>query len=221
MPVWNDKMTWQQATSGQVSVNSAFTCSLPLSTVYHFGSSNAWVLQHHFVHTLDMSTIIVFVHLGLQYKLNQLSANTSRHSSCIHKGLHAGKWPDLMTSKPDALSTLEYHWTCWTGTTLADAIAQWSSSGNPVLIHIIGIHWKTTGATSKLGCHWGEHPVVSQWQSSVNLHNWNTLDHHWKSTGSTLETHNSLQWHSSVHWGLNSTHTGSPLDCHLITTGSG
>ena len=47
-------------------------------------------------------------------------------------------------------------------------------------------HWKTTWATSTLGCHWNntgwyKHPVVSQWRSSVNLHNWNTL----KTTGVT------------------------------------
>ena len=80
---------------------------------------------------------------------------------------HAGKWPDLMTSKPDSVSTLGYHWTDhtgrplepqvhWdaTGTTLADASTQWWSRGNPVLICIIGTHWKTTGATNTLGCHW-------------------------------------------------------------------
>ena len=116
--------------------------------------------------------------------------------SCIHKGSHAGKWPDLMTSKPGYVSTLGYHWTYhtgrplepqvhWdaTGTTLTDASTQWCSSGNPVLICIIGTHWKTTGATSTLGCHWNhtgccKHPVVSQWWSSVNLHNWNTLEDH-------------------------------------------
>ena len=74
---------------------------------------------------------------------------------------------DLMTSKPDSVSTLGYHWTDhtrrpletqvhWdaTGTTLADASTQWCSSGDPVLICIIGTHWKTIGATSTLGCHW-------------------------------------------------------------------
>ena len=112
-------------------------------------------------------TIIVFVYLGLQVKWNQFSSNNSHHTSCIHKGSHAGKWPDLMTSKPNSVSTLEYHWTDhtgrqleprvhWdaTGTTLADASTQWCSNGDPVLICIIGTHWKTTGATSTLGCHW-------------------------------------------------------------------
>ena len=118
MPVWNDKMTGHQAGSGQVSVNSAFTWSLLLSNAYQFCSSNVWVLQHHSVHASDMSTIIV---LGLQQKWNQLSSNNSRHTSCIHKGLHSGKWSDLMTSIPDAPSTLGYRvrtmplwWQCFT-----------------------------------------------------------------------------------------------------------
>ena len=85
------------------------------------------------------------------------------------KGSHAVKWPDLMTSKPDSVSTLRYHWTDhtgrplepqahWnaTGTTLADASTQWCSSGHPVLICIIGTHWKATGATRTLGCHWND-----------------------------------------------------------------
>ena len=104
--------------------------------------------------TMNMSTIVVFVYLGSQYKWNQLSSNNSSHSSCIYKGLQAGRWPDLMTVKPDAPNTLRNHWTDCTWTTLADAIAQWSSSGNPWSICIIGTHWKTTGATSTLGCHW-------------------------------------------------------------------
>ena len=95
--VWNDKMAAHQATNWQVSVNSAFTWSLLLCNGYQFCSSNVWVLQHHSVHALDMST---------------------------------------------------------TGTTLVDASTQWCPNGNPVLICIIGTHWKTTGATSTLGCHW-------------------------------------------------------------------
>ena len=124
-----------------------------------------WVLQHHSVHSFDMSTIIAFVYLGLQVKWNQFSSNNSRHTSCIHKGSHAGKWPDLMTPKPDSVSTLGYHWTDhtgrlletqvhWdaTGTTLADASTQWCSSGDPVLICMIETHWKTTG--KPLDDHW-------------------------------------------------------------------
>ena len=111
--------------------------------------------------------IIVFVYLGLQVKWNQFSPNNSHHTSWIHKGSHAGKWPELMTSKADSVSTLGYHWTDqtgrplepqvhWdaTGTTLADASTQWCSSGDPVLICIIGTHWNTTGAISTLRCHW-------------------------------------------------------------------
>ena len=157
MPVWNDKMAGHQAASGQVSVSSAFTWGLLLCYAYQFCCSNVWVLQRHSVYALDMSTIIVFVYLGLKFKLNQLSSNSSRHTNCTLKGLHAGTWPDLMISKPDTLSTLGYHWTDYTGTTLVDDIVQWSSNGNPVLICIIGTHWKTTGATSTgmpLEPHW-------------------------------------------------------------------
>ena len=154
MPLWNDKLAGHQAAIGQVTVNSAFTWSLLLYNAYQFCSSNMWVFQHHSVHALDMSTIIVFVYLGLQFKWNQPSSNNSHHTSCIHKGLHAEKWPDLMTPKLNAVSTLGYHWRYHTGITLADGIAPRSSSDNPVLICIIGTHWKTTGATNTLGCHW-------------------------------------------------------------------
>ena len=133
-----------------------------------------WLLQHYSVHDFDMSTIIVFVYLGLQVKWNQFSSNNSHHTSCIHKVSHAGKWPDLMTSKPDSVSTLWYHKTYhtgrplkqhvhWdaTGTTLPDANTQWCSSCDPVLICIIGTHWKTTGKPP---------------------------EDHWKTIGSTLAT---------------------------------
>ena len=40
-----------------------------------------------------------FYILGLQFKWNQVSWNSCRHTSCIHMGLHAGKWPDLMPPK--------------------------------------------------------------------------------------------------------------------------
>ena len=163
-----------------------------------------WVLQHYSVHAFDMITIIVFAYLGLKIKWNQFSSNNSHHTSCIQKGSHAEKRPDLMTSKPDAVNTLGYHWpdhtgrplepqVHWdaTGTTLADASTQWCPSGDPVLICIIGTRWKTTGK-----------PLVD----------------HWKHTGYQQFF---LQWHSSVHWGLSSRHIGMPLDCHWKTTGSG
>ena len=163
-----------------------------------------WVLQHYSVHAFDMSIILVFVHLGLQVKWNLLSSNNSHHTSFIYKGSHAAKWPDLMTSKPDYVSTLGYHWTehtvrpqepqvHWdaTGTTLADSSTQWCSSGDRVLICIIGTHWKTTGRP---------------------------LEDHWKHTGYQQFF---LQWHSSVHCDLSSRHTGLSLDCHWKTTGSG
>ena len=97
IPVSNDKTAGQQAASGQVSVKSAFNWSLLFCNGYPFCSSNTWVLQHHFVHALDMSTIIVFVYLGLQFKRNKLSSNKSRHTSSVHKGLVACwevTWPN-------------------------------------------------------------------------------------------------------------------------------
>ena len=81
-------------------------------------------------------------------------------TSCIHKGLHVGKWPDLLTAKPDALSTLEYHWTDYIGTTMADAIAQWSSSGNSsVNLHnwnwnTLEDHWSHKYTGMPLEPHW-------------------------------------------------------------------
>ena len=147
-------MAGHHAASGQVSLNSAFTWSLLFCNAYQFFSSSVWVLQHHSVHAFDISAITVFVYLVLQFKWNPFRSINSRYTSRIHEGLHAGKWPDLLTSKPDAVSTLGYHWTEDTGTTLADVITQWSSNGNPVIICIIGTDCKTTGATSTLGCHW-------------------------------------------------------------------
>ena len=152
MSVWNAKMAGQSAASGQVSVNSAFTWSLLLCNGYQFCSSNVCVLQHRPVHALNMSKIIGFVYLGLQFEWNQLSSNNFLHTNGIHKGLHAVNWPDLITSKPDPVSILGYQWTDYTGTTLADAITQWCPSGNPVLICITGTHWKTTGRP--LEAHW-------------------------------------------------------------------
>ena len=174
MPVWNNKMAVHQGASGWVSVNSSFTWSLLLCSAYQFCSSNVWGLQHHSVYALGISIIIVFVNLGLQFKWNQLSPTNSRHTSCKNKGLHAGKWPDLITSKPDAVSTLGYRWN-YTG--------------------------------------WCYRPVVFQWQSSVNLHNWNTLEDHWNALATNKYF---LQWHSSVHWGLSSSHTGLPLNYNWL-----
>ena len=159
-----------------------------------------------------MGTIIVFMYLGLQVKWNTLSSNNSHHTSCIHKGSHAGKWPDLMTSKPDYVSTLGYHWTDhtgrplepqlhWdaTGTTLADSNTQWCSSGDPVLICIMIKHWKTTGATSTLECHWnhtGWCPSGDPLLICIIGTHWKTtakpLEDHWKRTGNTLATSNSF-----------------------------
>ena len=157
---------------------------------------------NHSVHAFDMKTIIVFVYLGLQFKWNHMSSTNSHNASCIHKGLHAGKWPDLMVSKPDYVSTLGYNWTDHTGrplepqvlwdasgTTLADASIQWCPSGDPVLICIIGTHRKTTGKP---------------------------LEDHWKHTGNTLATNNSFSSGIPVYTGV---YVPGTLNCHWIATG--
>ena len=99
-----------------------------------------------------------------------------------------------MTSKPDSVSTLGYHWTDhtgrplepqvhWdaTGTTLADANTQWCSSGNPVLICIIGTHWKTTG--KPLEDHW-KHTGISPVAFQCTLGS--KFQAHWIATGRPL-----------------------------------
>ena len=128
-----------------------------------------WVLQYYSVHAFDMSTIIIFVYLGLQVKWNQFSSNNSHHTSCIHKGSHAGKWTDLMTPK----QILSVHWDTTEQTTLEH-------------------HWSHKYTGMPLEPHWLMlEPVVFQWRSSVNSHNWNTLEDHWshKYTGMPLEPH--------------------------------
>ena len=127
-----------------------------------------WVLHHHSAHVFDLSIIIVFVYLGLQVTWNQLSSNNSHHTSCIGVACWEVTWPN----------DLQTRFCQYTGIPLDRS------------------HWKTTGATGTLGCHWNhtgwcKHPVVFQWRSSVNLHNWNTLEDHWshRYTGMPLEPH--------------------------------
>ena len=102
-----------------------------------------------------------------------------------------------MTSKPDSVSTLRYHWTDhtgrplepqvhWdaTGNTLADASTQWCPSGDPVLICIIGTHWKTTG--SILETHWLP-TILSLVAFQCTLGS--KFQAHWIATGLPLEDH--------------------------------
>ena len=92
-----------------------------------------------------------------------------------------------MTSKPDALSTLADHWIDHTKTTLADAIAQWSSSGNPVLIGTI----EHTGRPREPQVHWDaywKHTGYQQFLLGISVYTGvyipGTLDCHWITTGS-------------------------------------
>ena len=81
--------------------------------------------------------------LGLQAKWNQFSSNKSHHSSCIHKGFHAGKWPDLMIPNQilsvhwdtTGQTTLEYHWSHkYTGMPLEQPWPMLAPTGVPVAI---------------------------------------------------------------------------------------
>ena len=104
--------------------------------------------------------------------------------------------PVLMTSKPDAHSTLGYHWTDYIGTTLADDIAQLSPSGNPVLICIIGTHWKTTGIP--LETHWLPtilYPVAFQCTMGSKF------QAHWIATGLPLNYYWLRVRDSLTYWG--------------------
>ena len=106
-----------------------------------------------------------------------------------------------MTSKPDYVSTLGYHWTDhtgrplepqvhWdaTGTTVADASNQWCPSGDPVLACIIETHWNTTEMPQK---------------------------DHWKYTGNALATNNSFSSGIPVYIGV---WIPGTLDYHWMTT---
>ena len=121
-----------------------------------------WIPVLLLTHVSTSTLLCSCLYLGFQVNWNQFSSNNSHHTSCIHKGSHAGKWPDLMTSKP--VSTLGYHWTYHTGRPLEPQV-----------------HWDATGTTLA--------DASTQWCSSVNLHNWNTLEDHWnhKYTGITLK----------------------------------
>ena len=67
----------------------------------------------------------------------------------------------------------QVHWDA-TGTTLADASTQWCPSGDPVLICIIGTHWKTTGK-----------PLEDHWKHTGFLQ-WHKFQAHWIATGRPL-----------------------------------
>ena len=140
---------------------------LCISSLYLEFTALQWIPVLHLTHVSTSTSLCACLWYEHHYSFCVLVVASQMKSTEYIKGSHAGKWPDLMTSKPDSVSTLGYLWTDhtgrplepqvhWgaTGTTLADASTQWCSSGDPVLICIIGTHWKTTGATSTLGWHW-------------------------------------------------------------------
>ena len=160
--------------------------------------------------------------MRLQVKWNQLSSNNLTIAVVYIRGRMLGsdltQWPpnQILSVHWDTTgqTALEDHWSHkYTGMPLEPHWLMLAPSGVPVLICIIGTHWKTTGATSTLACHWNHtgwclHPVVSQWRSSVNLHNWNTLEDHWKHTGiSPVAFQCTLGSKFQAHWIA----TGRPL----------
>ena len=172
MTVWNDKMAGRQTASGQVSVNLAFTLNLLFCNAYQFCSSNVWIRQHHPVPDFYMSTIIVFVYLGLQFEWTPFSSNlicwATNQMLSVHWdsiGLHRNytgwcyhsvvfQWQS--SGNLHNWNTLEDHWSYkYIGChrpTLADWSTQWCPSGNPVLIGIFETHWKAIGRP--LEAHW-------------------------------------------------------------------
>ena len=187
------------------------------------------ILEHHWryfnspytqAHIINQSSI----HSSLKWQDDGAPSSkwtkNSRHTSCIHNGLYAGKWPVRMTSKPDAFIGLGYNWTDCAGTVLADAIAQWFSSGNAVFICIIETHhtgrplepkvlWDATGTTLA--------DASIQWYPSGNPALICIIGT--QTTGSTLETlatKNSFSSGIPMYFGcLSSRHldcTGLPLN---------
>ena len=133
----------------------------------------------------------------------------------------------------------QVHWDA-TGTTLADASTQWCSSGDPVLICIIGTYWKTTG--KPLEDHWKHwlptflSPVAFQCTLGYRFQaHWIATGRplaqgkglepqvHWDATG-TILADASTQWCSSgnpvliciigTYWKT----TGRPLETHWLPT---
>ena len=104
-----------------------------------------------------------------------------------------------------------------------------TSSGNPVIICIVGIHWKTVGM---LRCHWRDYigttltGAATQWSFSGNPEVICTTGSHWKNTGTTSRmgchwNHASLCYHLVVSkWQFNDDlhnhntqkHSGCPLE---------
>ena len=147
MPVWNDKMaghqpaTWTGVCTYSLYLEFTAPQWIPVLLLTHVSTSTSpcaclWY-KHHY-------SFCVF---GVASQIKSVNSKNSHHTSCIHKGLHAGRWPDLMTSKPDSVSTLGCHWN-QTGWCQHPVVFQWRS----VLICIIGTHWNTTGRP--LETHW-------------------------------------------------------------------
>ena len=159
MLVWNDKMAGHQTASGQVCVNLAFTwCLLPCNR-YQFCSSNVWALQHRSVHDFHISTIIVFVYLGLQFKWKPFGSNNYRHTSCIHvyiRGCMLGS--GLTCCTPNQMPSVHWdntglHWD-HTGWCHHPVVSPLPASGNLHNWNTLEDHWSYKYTEMPLEQHW-------------------------------------------------------------------
>ena len=186
MPVWNDEMVGHQAANEQASVSSASIWRLLLCNAYRLSPSDVWVIPHHSLHAFDMRTIKIFVYFVLQFNKTHLAQTTF----AIPVVCWEVTWPADFQTRCCQYTGIPLGWLHWnhTGWCYHPVVFQWKSSSNlrncnrledhwshkytrkplePVLICIIGahwkIHWKTTWGT--LETHWQPtfpSPVVFQ-----------------------------------------------------------
>ena len=138
------------------------------------------------MHVLDMNTIRVLCIWGFSSKEISLAQITLSYKN---KGLYDGKWPDLMTPKPDTVSTLGYHCTdCY-----HPMVFQWQSSVNLHNWNTLEDHWRHEYTRMLLQPN---RLMLAPSCVLVSIQCWfawleyigRQLDDRWKHTGNTLVT---------------------------------
>ena len=127
MPVWYDRSP----------VNSPYKDRWRMALMFSLicAWTNEWVnnrdaddLRYHRAH-YDITVMFLgvywsAVHTGSALQVceyfNQHSLNNFRQTSCQPVGLHAGKWPDMLTSKPDTVSWIP----CWPSTVSGNGLLE-------------------------------------------------------------------------------------------------
>ena len=145
----------------------------------------------------------------------------------MYKGLHAGNWPDLMTSKTDYQHTgIPQDRPRWnhTGWCYRPVVFQLPSSANFYNWNHTGrlperqVHWDSTGTTlADASTKWypSGNPVLIRIIGTHFQVTRKPMEGHWKHTGNTLATKNSFSSGIPVCTGvLSSRHTGMPLNYH-------